>query len=105
MTSNNTSKKHISTDHCRDIPNNILSFKNKWNRVSGIYKITFLPFRLFTYYGSSPLSPTVRTDLGMRFKYHYYNGAKQRNFLGLFIKTLVGKILQSQLLKFVQKIT
>lgn len=28
-----------------------------------------------------------RTDLGMRFKYHYYNGAKQRNFLGLFIKT------------------
>lgn len=29
----------------------------------------------------------LRTDLGMRFKYHYYNGAKQRNFLGLFLKT------------------
>jgi len=70
----------MSVDHCRDIPNNILSFRNKWNGVSGIYKITFLPFRLFTYYGSS-------SDLGMRFKYHYYNGAKQRNFLGLFLKT------------------
>jgi len=64
----------------RDIPNNILSFRNKWNGVSGIYKITFLPFRLFTYYGSS-------SDLGLRFKYHYYNGAKQRNFLGFFLKT------------------
>jgi group I intron endonuclease len=73
-------KKHISVDHCRDIPNNILSFRNKWNGISGIYKITFLPFRLFTYYGSS-------FDLGMRFKYHYYNGAKQRNFLGFFLKT------------------
>ena len=73
-------KKHMSVDHCRDIPNNILSFRNKWNGVSGIYKITFLPFRLFTYYGSS-------SNLGLRFKYHYYNGAKLRNFLGFFLKT------------------
>jgi group I intron endonuclease len=60
--------------------NNILSFRNKWNGVSGIYKITFLPFRLFTYYGSS-------SNLGLRFKYHYYNGPKQRNFLWFFLKT------------------
>ncbi len=73
-------KKHISVDHCRDIPANILNFRKKWNGVAGIYKITFLPFRLFTYYGAS-------TNLGMRFKYHYYNGAKQRNFLGFFFKT------------------
>ena len=73
-------KKHISVDHCREVPNNILSFRNKWNGISGIYKITFLPFRLFTYYSSS-------SNLGMRFKYHYYNGPKQRNFLGFFLKT------------------
>jgi group I intron endonuclease len=41
-------------------------------------KITFLPFRLFTYYGSS-------SNLGMRFKYHYFNGAKKGNFLGIFL--------------------
>ena len=70
----------MSVDHCRDMPNNILSFRNKWNGVSGIYKITFLPFRLFTYYGSS-------SNLGIRFKYHYYNGAKLCNFLGFFLKT------------------
>jgi hypothetical protein len=34
----------MSVDHCRDVPNNILSFRNKWNGVSGIYKITFLLF-------------------------------------------------------------
>ena len=73
-------KKHRSVDHCQDVPNNILSFRNKWNGVSGIYKITFLPFRLFTYYGSS-------SNLGMRFKYHYYNGPKLRNFLGYFLKS------------------
>jgi group I intron endonuclease len=70
----------MSVDHCRDVPNNILSFRNKWNGVSGIYKITFLPFRLFTYYGSS-------SNLGMRFKYHYFNGPKLRNYLGFFLKT------------------
>lgn len=73
-------KKHKSVDHCRDIPTNILNFQKKWKGVSGIYKITFLPFRLFIYYGAS-------SNLGMRFKYHFYNGAKQRNFLGFFLKT------------------
>ena len=41
-------KKHMSVAAslllpvpCRNIPNNLLSFRNKWNRVSGIYKITF----------------------------------------------------------------
>jgi hypothetical protein len=72
-------KKHKALAHCRDVPNNILSFRQAWKGVSGIYKITFLPFRLFSYYGSS-------VDLGARFKYHYYNGPKQNNFLGLFLK-------------------
>jgi group I intron endonuclease len=27
------------------------------------------------------------SNLGLRFKYHYYNGAKLRNFLGFFFKT------------------
>jgi group I intron endonuclease len=43
-------------------------------------KLLFLPFRLFTYLGSS-------SNLGMRFKYHYYNGPKQRNFLGYFLNS------------------
>ena len=47
---------------------------------SGIYKLTFLPCRLFTYFGSSK-------DLGERFKYHYYNTSKEQTFLALFIKT------------------
>jgi len=72
-------KKHKALAHCRDVANNILSFRQAWKGVSGIYKITFLPFRLFSYYGSS-------VDLGARFKYHYYNGPKQNNFLGLFLK-------------------
>lgn len=71
-------KKHKAVAHCNNVPLNFISFRNKWKRKSGIYKITFLPFRLFTYYGSS-------SDLGARFKYHYFNGAKQSNFLGLFI--------------------
>ena len=77
-------KKHKALAHCGDVPKNILSFRKAWKRVSGIYKITFLPFRLFSYNGSS-------VDLGDRFKYHYYNGPKQNNFipagrLGLFLK-------------------
>jgi group I intron endonuclease len=72
-------KKHKALDHCSDVPNNLTAFRGKWKRVSGIYKITFLPFRIFTYYGSS-------SDMGMRFKYHYFNGPKQTNFLGLFLQ-------------------
>lgn len=71
-------KKHKSIAHCNNVPNNLSSFRKRWNNVSAIYKITFLPFRIFTYYGSS-------SNLGIRFKYHYFNGAKQRNFLGLFL--------------------
>jgi group I intron endonuclease len=71
-------KKHKGISHCNDIPKNITTFRNAWLGVSGIYKITFLPFRLFTYYGSS-------SNLGMRIKYHYFNGAKKENFLGLFL--------------------
>jgi len=48
---------------------------------NGIYKITFLPFRIFTYYGSSS-----NPNLGMRFQYHYFNGPKQGNFIGLFLR-------------------
>jgi len=59
--------------------NNLLRSVNNGKGVSGIYKITFLPFRLFTYYGSS-------NEFGVRFKYHYFNGAKQTNFLALFLR-------------------
>lgn len=72
-------KKHRALAHCNNVPDNLTDFRRKWKGVSGIYKITFLPFRMFTYYGSS-------SDLGMRFKYHYFNGAKQNNFLGLFLR-------------------
>lgn len=72
-------KKHKAVAHCKDIPNNLTAFRQQWKGVSGIYKITFLPFRMFTYYGSS-------SDIGMRFKYHYFNGPKQNNFLGLFLR-------------------
>lgn len=48
--------------------------------ISGIYKITYLPNKLFTYYGSSQ-------NIGARFKYHYYLGKIQNNNLGLFLNT------------------
>jgi group I intron endonuclease len=72
-------KKHKAVAHCQDVSNEILKFQKAWTGVSGIYKITFLSFRLFTYYGCS-------TNLGLRFKYHYFNGPKQNTFLGLFFK-------------------
>lgn len=80
-------KKHGAKGHCGNVPLGITSFRRSWNGVSGIYKITFLPFRIFTYYGSS-------VDLSMRFKYHYFflllrrrrrTGSKQGNFLGMFL--------------------
>lgn len=79
-------KKHSrvsgAVDHCRSFnPKQAqiaLEFRKKWKGVSGIYKITFLPFRLFTYYGSSK-------NLGERLKYHYFNTPKQSSFLGLFL--------------------
>lgn len=72
-------KKHKAIDHCRDVPNNLTQFRNKWKGKSGIYKITYLPYRLFTYYGSS-------VDLSLRFKYHYFNTPKKNNYLGLFLR-------------------
>lgn len=71
-------KKHSAVAHCANVPENLTQFRSTWKGVSGIYKITFLPCRLFTYYGSS-------SDLGSRFKYHYFNGPKQGNFLGIFL--------------------
>jgi hypothetical protein len=57
-------KKHKSLDHCRDFSNNhTLSWK-KWKGLVGINKITYLPNRLYTYYGSSK-------NIGNRIKYHY----------------------------------
>lgn len=73
-------KKHVAEDHCKYFNKNHTNFYKKWKGNSGIYKITFLPFRLFTYYGSSK-------DLGLLFKYHYFNTPKEFTFLGLFIKT------------------
>lgn len=72
-------KKHKAVVHCANVPENLTTLRAKLKGVSGIYKITFLPYRLFTYYGSS-------SDLGSRFKYHYFNGPKQTNFLGIFLK-------------------
>lgn len=60
------------------MPNDLTKFRNKWKGVSGIYKITFLPFRLFTYYGST-------NDFSLRFKNHFYNTPKQNKFLGTFL--------------------
>ena len=71
-------KKHVAIDHCRNFDVYHNSFIKKWNGFSGIYKITFLPLKLFTYYGSS-------SNLGQRFKYHYYNGPKLKGFLGMFL--------------------
>ena len=34
-------KKHKALAHCKDVPNSILSFRQAWKGVSGIYKITF----------------------------------------------------------------
>ena len=77
-------KKHTSLDNYKKCSSlvgekNFLKFRNKWKGKSGIYKLTFLPCRLFTYFGSSK-------DLGERFKYHYYNTYKSTTFLALFIK-------------------
>ena len=74
----NLFKKHVLVDHCHNFDRDRLAFQKKWWGVSGVYKITFLPFRLFTYYGSS-------SNLGGRFKYHYFNGPYQDNFLGIFL--------------------
>jgi len=71
-------KKHISEDHCRYVIKDHGLYQKKWKNISGIYKITYLNNKLFTYYGSSK-------NIGARFKYHYYNGKNQNNFLGLFL--------------------
>lgn len=72
-------KKHVYVDHCPNFVKNHNIFQKKWKNKSGIYKITFLPCRLFTYYGSS-------NNIGRRIKYHYYNTGKQHTFLGNFVK-------------------
>lgn len=73
-------KKHISVDHCRDMIKYHSVYQKKWKNISGIYKITYLPNKLFTYYGSSK-------NIGARLKYHYYLGKNQNNYLGLFLNT------------------
>lgn len=74
-------KKHTSIDHCKNFSLNHNLFQKKWWGISGIYKLTFLPYRYFYYYGSS-------INLGQRFKYHFVNGSKQTGFLALFLKVL-----------------
>lgn len=73
-------QKNRNVDYCSDFLNNHTYYQNKWYNISGIYKITYLPVRLFTYFGSS-------SNIGERIKYHYNNGGKQNNFLSLFIST------------------
>ena len=86
-------KKHRSLDHYKNSSSSdnrdFLKFRKRWIGKSGIYKITFLPYRLFTYIGSSK-------DLGARFKYHYYMTSKLDTFLGYFIKLLVEISFQLQ---------
>jgi hypothetical protein len=80
-------KKHISVDHCRDIIKYHSVYLKKWKNISGIYKITYLPNKLFTYYGSSKNivpSASRRDAEGAILKYHYYLGKYQNNYLGLF---------------------
>lgn len=72
------SKKHRCIEHCKNLIKYHLLYEKKWKNISGIYKITYLPQRIFTYYGSS-------RNVGSRVKYHFYNGKKQKNFLGLFL--------------------
>lgn len=72
-------KKHRYIEHCKNFGKDHLLFQKKWNKVSGIYKITYLPYRMFTNYGSSK-------NIGQRIKHHYYNTHKQKSFLGLFFQ-------------------
>lgn len=73
----NRFKKHQGVDsfNC-STANSITPFAAKWLGFSGIYKITLLPFRLFTYYGASK-------NLGQRIKDHYTKGKFLRTHLGL----------------------
>jgi group I intron endonuclease len=75
-----TFKKHPMVAHCPDPAVSLNQFRANWKGQGGIYKITFRPFRLFSYYGRT-------NDLSVRLKYHFYNGSKQNNFLGLFLRT------------------
>jgi len=70
--------KAIDSFNCSKSKNISIWYKKWWNK-AGIYKLTFLNFKLFSYYGSS-------SNLGQRIKYHYYNGKHQGTFLGLFIR-------------------
>lgn len=89
-------KKHVSIDHCRFFYKEHIIFQNKWKGISGIYKISFLPLRLFTYYGSS-------VNLGQRFKYHYYNTSKSNSFLGLMIKIFAWSYFSVTVIELVPK--
>ena len=75
-------KKHPMVAHCPDpaVSVSLNQFRANWKGQGGIYKITFRPFRLFSYYGRT-------NDFSVRLKYHFYNGSKQNNFLGLFLRT------------------
>lgn len=64
--------KAIDSFNCSKSKNISIWYKKWWNK-AGIYKLTFLNFKLFSYYGSS-------SNLGQRIKYHYYNGKHQGTF-------------------------
>lgn len=66
-----------------------LKFRKKWKGKSGIYKLTFLPCRLFTYFGSCLL---LRLACAQKILENVLNIItiillKKRLFLALFIKT------------------
>ena len=37
-------RKHLALAHCKNVPQDQITFRKAWTGVSGIYKITFLPF-------------------------------------------------------------
>lgn len=74
--------KPVRVDDCYDLQQGHVVFQNKWDNISGIYKVTFLPFRLFTYYGSSK-------NLGGGFKDHYTNTKRYSSFIGVFISVFI----------------
>jgi hemolysin activation/secretion protein len=61
-----------------------LIFLQKWEGIADIYKITYLKYKIFTYYGSSK-------NLGARLKYHFYTSPTHNTFLGLFLNTFTWK--------------
>lgn len=91
-------KKHKAVAHCsnygKDSKANLL-FRRNWANIGGIYKITYLPFKLFSYYGSTK-------NFAQRFKYHNNSTPKNNTLLGLFIRTFGWKSFSMTIVEIVE---